>query len=195
MKEKIRNIFVCMLVLTGGIVITVTGSRTNENVSNKVISQPYFEQVDQMQGKFYFNDYHLGALIHINEYSFEVAQSFIPTLPLLTKVKLKLFVDTESTTTNLTVSIRKEINGPNLVSVIKTPEEIPDPFIDGGLPLEVEEVRSVVVDFPDLAIDAGETYYIVCGVTHNATADYFWLGDYDTGYENGIAWIRHPWGW
>jgi hypothetical protein len=88
------------------------------------------------------------------------AQSFKPTLNMLTRVELMIGI--QSSTYDLTVGIRDDLNGSDLTSISR-------PASDFGN-LTWEEF-----DFPDIMVTPGNTYYIVSS-TVNATGNSYKFG-------------------
>ena len=105
------------------------------------------------------------------------AQSFKPSLDILTRVVI--LIGKQGVLGNITVSIRRLLNGPDLVSVSKTYSQIPTS------PAWIE------FDFADLNVIPGETYYIVASAIggDNQNNYYVWYGSGEDVYENGDAWI------
>ena len=81
--------------------------------------------------------------------SFKFAQSFKPTLNVLTRVSLYGWRN-EMPPNNLIVSIRNIYNGKDLTSVIIDNSDIPEHSSDW-----------FYADFPDVSVVSNSTYYIV----------------------------------
>jgi len=111
-----------------------------------------------------------------------VAQSFTPSLPTLTRIKLWLWKEGD-VTCDFIMSIRSNINGPDLVSISKPPNEIPD----------YENVDWIEFDFPDIDVNVEEKYYIVCKTycgSWHPFIGYVWIfGEY-TQYTRGECWWK-----
>ena len=108
----------------------------------------------------------------------QVAQSFIPTKEILTRVEL--FVGKNSTTSHpYILAIREELTEENIVETSQNPEE----FV-------TENYSWLEFDFEDIMVTSGQTYYIVC-YTENVTDNWYaWAGSNDSeSYPNGCAWI------
>jgi len=107
-----------------------------------------------------------------------VAQSFVPTKEVLTRVEL--FIEKNSTTTYpVTVGIRDNLTHENLVETNLGPGNI-----------TTGTLSWVDFNFEDLWVDPGTTYYIV-GSTKNATDNYYgWAGsNHSDAYPNGVAYF------
>lgn len=136
------------------------------------LDQNQSEQTDGLAmpvGRFTFLDHN---------YSIQVAQSFIPTKELLTRVEL--FMGKNATTTYpLVVAIRDNLTHTNLVET----SVATDHFITGNY-------SWVEFNFSDLWVNTGQTYYIV-SYTQNATNNtYAWAANNNSdAYSNGCAWV------
>ena len=113
-----------------------------------------------------------------------LAQSFKPTLPILTRVKL--FLSDMNMTCDLIVSIRSDINGSDLTSVSVNHSEIP----------AFGDFDWIEFDFSDISVEVGETYYIVatsyCGYGTYDDA-YCWNSSTDDEYPHGESWGNSDW--
>ena len=109
------------------------------------------------------------------------AQSFIPTYSILTRVELMLVRQFEPG--SLTVSIRKNLNDEDLTNITLPSYEIG------------EDLSWKLFDFPDIAVNPGELYYIVCTSQETNTQDmYWWYFDCNNPYTKGDTWI-YKGGW
>ena len=106
-----------------------------------------------------------------------VAQSFIPSYSVLTRVELMIVK--RYNPKGFTVSIRDDLEEEDLISVYLNADEI------------AEDMSWKNFDFPDIEVTPDQTYYIVC--TSEGTEEYnmFWwyYGIYDS-YPNGCGWIQ-----
>jgi len=102
-----------------------------------------------------------------NEISW-LAQSFKPNYPILTKVMLDLY--RQGNPGPLTVSVGKNLSGPNLTSVTLAQDKFyyKDNFVFSKL---------YEFDFPDVQVIPGETYYVIIGAPHAV-----WEEDYNNIY-------------
>jgi len=108
-----------------------------QNWSNGIINQ--------------FQEYSIPSNSHltiIND-SYYIAQSFIPSTNILTKIKILTNVGKDNIYP-LTVSIRKTLVGENLTSSTIIPNQHSN-YIQ----------KYLTFDFPDIDVDPGETYYII----------------------------------
>ncbi len=120
-----------------------------------------------------------------------LAQSFIPTKPVLTRVELML-AKNSTTTYDYTVVIRNALNGTDLASASVPAEQI-----------TTENFSWIEFDFPDIGVTSGNTYYIV-SYTVNATDNWYaWGLKMGEVYLNGtiyysindeITWLEEPGG-
>jgi hypothetical protein len=160
-------------------------------------------QVDQHQTKIYQPQGFYDCMIHMfnNHWTCLQAQSFIPSYNLLTKVDLWVG-ELADNSYPLKVSIRKDLSGDDLTSVTNI------------VPMNDMEDNSgekwTTFDFPDIQVNPGETYYIICSHTERSIAQSYWFyGDPDyPDYPNpaedpypngqafksedfGLTWITH----
>ncbi|HDM67052.1 MAG TPA: hypothetical protein ENG62_01535 [Thermoplasmatales archaeon] len=107
-----------------------------------------------------------------------LAQSLVPSMNPLTKIEVK--IDKPRVTEDpLILSIRKELNGSDLVSLSIPGSDVP--FF----------VFWVGFDIPDIEVEVGETYYIVLHTSSPAEAPYRWLYEYNSScdpYDKGKLW-------
>ena len=123
-----------------------------------------------------------------------LAQSFKPNYPILTKIMLDL--DRKSDGVGpLIVSIRKNLTDDDL-TIVSVPQES-FPYTETLLGKIYE------IDFPDVEITPGETYYIVIrapsatwqGVSYKSvysisySSDVYYSGEVFTSYNSGESWI------
>ncbi len=135
------------------------------------------ENVDQEQAN-------CADAFYATSYSGHLAQSFKPTLNMLTTVKLYGWRN-ETPPNALNISIRDSLNGPALTSTIVQPSNISE-----------YTPSWFTVDLPDIKITPEETYFIVWSPTAgDSNEPYFWLG-YDKAnpggdpYDRGSQYIR-----
>ncbi len=96
-----------------------------------------------------------------------LAQSFTPSMNPLTKIEVKINKP-RVTEDPLVLSIRKELNGSDLVSLSIPGRDVP--FF----------VFWVGFDIPDIEVKVGETYYIVLHSDTPTEAPYRWLYQYNS---------------
>ncbi len=143
------------------------------------VSPVYTDQLDQKQEVMTPNSFIPIGHLPIVElpYNIQVAQSFIPTKALLTRVQLEL-AKNASTTLPLTVAIRQVLSGSNLAQIVVPAAQIP-----------TSNFSWVEFNLPDSWVVPGTTYYIVC-TTENVTNNWYgWCANNDSdSYPNGCAW-------
>ncbi|MBU0498074.1 MAG: hypothetical protein KKC68_09345 [Candidatus Thermoplasmatota archaeon] len=139
------------------------------------------DDLDQFQDVYEEDNFlPVGApkLIEGVQINFSAAQSFIPEKEFLSRVEL-LLARNDSTTYPLQVMIRDDLYGPVL-----TAAEIPATVVP------VEAFDWISINFPDLPVVVGQTYYIM-GATANISDNYYgWAGNTDGfSYLWGCAWM------
>jgi hypothetical protein len=105
------------------------------------------------------------------------AQSFVPTQSNLTKIELELIA--KGNVQPITVSIRKNLTGPDLTqtSVLIGPMDLYKPILNW-----------TTFDFPDIHVTPGDTYYILCHPIYSEDSLYGWSyagASYPDPYPNG----------
>jgi hypothetical protein len=111
------------------------------------------------------------------------AQSFKPSMNILTKVKLFLIRSSE-TKYPLTVSIRSSLKGEDLTSVT-----VDSSMISDHLKAYYE------FDFEDTELDTNTVYYIVCNSTYVLeTFAYYWSGRENNCYDHGRSYASEDYG-
>ena len=151
--KKIVIILVAMLLISSSVLTVVTSLKINSNLP---------DQVDQVQEE--------GGYCKIPSDSISYAQSFIPTLPILTRVEINV-------AGHYKCSIRSQLTGQDLTSVTE------------DYPLS-DEWRFFDFD-PDLHVTPDETYYIVLIPQDDAFICY---GE-NTGYTRGCLQISEDGGY
>ncbi len=108
----------------------------------------------------------------------DIAQSFVPTMKLLTQVEL--LIVRRYNPTGLTISIRDDLNGEDLSSIYLSGEEI------------AEDMSWKIFNFPDIEVIPGETYYIVGSAVGTDTSDdtIWWYFDMNDKYIDGCPWKK-----
>jgi hypothetical protein len=106
------------------------------------------------------------------------AQSFTPTLNILTKIKVLFFKSGfPPSGINLTVHIRANLSGEDLAILSTDASVIPN----GGYWVEF--------DFPDITLIPGNKYYIICNTnSENDMIGYCWNFNRYNVYDRGEAW-------
>jgi hypothetical protein len=171
-------------VMIVGIMLFLTALPISTAISEKEktmpATMPYTDELDQNQSV-----YIEGMIVPIGRLAIgetvvtvQVAQSFIPTKELLTRVQL--FAGKNTTTSNpLVVGIRDNLTHENLVETSIPPGA----FVTGNF-------SWVDCDFDDLWVTLGKTYYIVTK-TKNVTDNWYVWGanNHSDAYVNGCAWV------
>ena len=113
-----------------------------------------------------------------NPINFQVAQSFIPSKEILTRVEL-LIGKNSTATYPYVLAIRGELTGDDLTITSIDPGQVP-----------TEEFGWVEIDFDDIMVNTGQTYYIV-SYTENTTDNFYaWGANNDSdSYLFGCAWM------
>ena len=107
-----------------------------------------------------------------------LAQEFVPTYPILTRFELMLVK--RFSPGDITISIRKDLDGEDLVSLKFEPNEI------------AEDMSWKLFDFEDIEVEVGEKYYIVCNSEDTQGNDmYFLYFDSNNKYPQGSAFIKN----
>ena len=130
-------------------------------------------QVDQYQTKIYQPQGFYDCMICMfnNHWTCLQAQSFIPRYNILTKVDLWVG-ELADNMYPLKVAIRKNLSGADLTSVSNT---VPMNDLEENI-----GEKWTTFDFPDIEVNPGETYYIICSHTARSIAQSFWFyGDPD----------------
>ena len=108
--------------------------------------------------------------------SYDVAQSFIPTLKKILKIELK--IEKVGNPGNFTASIRSNLYDHDIASVTISQDDIPT------------GKSWVIFDFGRIKITTGETYYIVCSSEGGVIFNYYnWRGSQTDPYQNGHGWL------
>ena len=123
------------------------------------------------------------------------AQSFIPTLETLTKIKVKISKTAYWTPSdiNITLHIRTSLTGEDLVNLTQEVGPIRDNWLEYEIPLSryylVFYTKWLEYDFPDLTVIPGNKYYIILE-SDAGTIDkhYLWVFQRNNGYNDGEAW-------
>ena len=159
MNVKIINISIMLILL-----ISAYGYATKIDSDNDIL--------DQSQSIF-----DLGNKLVPG---YQNAQSFIPSLNILSKVELYLYKRGNPSDSNIIFSIKDSKNESNLETVEKSVDEI---STSGGW---------IELDFEDFYVQPGKTYYIVCNPIGGTNYDYnnfiSWGACLGNQYLAGSAW-------
>ena len=198
---KISAIFVLVLLLFGaGIVQGGANNDDSNEMNSRNLLKPSsadmlnstsvkttFGNIDTICGpKDEFMDQEQpissGQGFNIN-YGQYVAQSFKPSVTRLSKVQLKLFKYNGAPTYDLEFSVREQLDGVELATVIKTPGEISNGWNE--------------FDFSDLEVEIDKTYYLVCQGDGGQGNDpiYCWYCTDTNPYDRGMVHIYNYGNW
>lgn len=171
------------LLVVGALIIGVLGAPTTIGENNEKAGDSscsfYEDELDQSQPD-QTEDWGMPVgNIHIEEIELyiQVAQSFIPTMEVLTRVEI--FIGKNSTATHpYVVAIRDNLTEDNIVETSVDPEDI-----------VTENFSWIEFDFDDIWVTPGQTYYIV-SYTENISNNWFaWGVNNDSeSYPNGCMW-------
>ena len=182
MKKIITILVVWVLFLygLGAVAYNIDDVSHSQLVNSKKSLVSYYDELDQYQTIMTENTgAPIGQIpIPENPINIQVAQSFIPSKNIITRAEL--FIGKNSTATYpLIVSIRSELIEGDLTSIIIEPSQVP-----------TEEFDWVEIDFDDILITAGQTYYIIA-LTENTTDNFYaWGANNDSeSYPQGCAWF------
>jgi len=171
MKTKILGILVTMLLIATA--LPAFGITENQNTTNVILDE--LDQQSTQSDKVYT----------IGPSDKELAQSFTPTLPVLTKVILRL----KSTGTPEFYYYYVDIKSSYLGSALTTAYIHRDTLVIG--------TNSCEFDFPDISVTPGTKYYIILrGVSDSSDSSkvWWWYG-YPDPYAGGDAWYESISGW
>ncbi len=168
-------------ILAIGILI-LSGMSAIATIKNKTDSAPIIDELDQSQTVMAENILMPVGQIPYNENltNIQVAQSFIPSKEILTRVEL--FIGKNVTAIYpIYVSIRKELIEEDLTIESVEPCDVP-----------TDELGWVEIDLPDILVTTGHTYYVVA-ITENATDNWYgWGGNNNSeSYPSGCAWFSY----
>ena len=174
MQKNLLVIFICMLLIA----TALPALGITKNIKFQQYNASMLDEIDQQSTK---SDkvYVIGASDR------ELAQSFQPTSPILTKVILRL----KSTGIPEFYYYYVDIKSSPLSSALTTANIHRDEILTGTGYYEF--------DFPDISVTIGGTYYIIIrGVSDSPDSSkvYWWYG-YPDPYDRGNAWYESVAGW
>jgi hypothetical protein len=164
MRKKVLGIFVCTLLIMTA--LPVFGLNMNSLM---------VDELDQQSTQ-------VNSAKAIGPSDEELAQSFTPTLPTLTRVILRLKSTGTPEFYYYYVDIKSSYDG----SALTTAHISRDELVIGSNFCEF--------DFPDISVTPGIKYYIILrGVSDSggSSSVYWWYG-YPDPYPGGDAWYEHP---
>lgn len=167
--KKMNRKISCILVMTLLIAININVI-SMENIIPMKVSLPD-DELDQEQT----NNCNYGWWIHNAQW---LAQEFIPTKEILTRVFLQLFYKGFKEQV-LTCSIRSHLEGNDLMSITINPHINREGYTNW-----------IEFDFEDIVVIPGEKYYIILGSEEGeSNYCYCWSYDVHDPYLNGSSWI------
>jgi len=173
--KNIIPIFVIGILIIGGLGAVAT-------VEKKLYVSPISDELDQFQTEMTENIVTIIGQIPIDENltNVQVAQSFVPTKEIITRVELYIAKNI-TTSYPINISIRKEL----------TEEDLTVESVDAAI-VPDEEFEWVEIDIPDIVITTGQTYYLVA-LTENITDNFYgWAANNDSeSYQSGCAWFSY----
>lgn len=191
MIKKINKIILIIILISILININLfipnSIAKKNHMIRTDHIQSYDYDQLDQYQNNYTidnnlsYSNYEI-YYIDSNDYQW-CAQSFKPTLPVLTKVNLLVYKFNISCV--LILSIKDNLSGNDLVIMSKGSSEI----------FEKNNINWITFDFPDINVITNNTYYIVLKCYSGKPMDdgcpsfYSWVFGTNTNYINGKSWI------
>ena len=113
------------------------------------------------------------------------AQSFIPTLNILTRVELYLFLSSYPIAGDIIFSIKKELQGDDLTSITLTSQQLPP----NNEPIWIE------FDFKDITVVPNDFYILICrGTAGDNNSAYCWAFDTYNPYTKGDSLFSNDYG-
>jgi hypothetical protein len=174
MNRKIVGIFIVMLlILTALPTLALVEVIPNQNINTLML-----DELDQESTQ-------VNTATTIGASDKELAQSFTPTLPTLTRVILRLKLDGTADFYKYYVDIKESYLGSALTSAYIDRSEL------------VIGSNFCEFDFPDISVIPGNKYFIVVrGVSDSGDSGkvYWWYG-YPDPYAGGDAWYESISGW
>ena len=155
--QKILVAFPIFIVINTCLITAIDGETPNDRLDQ--------QQIQASNVEFIHSEIH-------------VAQSFKPTLPKLTRIKLYLSKQGDIAS-EIILTIKDSPTGSTLVQTSMPSENIP-----------ANSQEWVEFDFPDMDVNLGKRYYIICE-TNSGDQDncYKWYGSNMNNYEYGIKYV------
>ncbi|HUT00697.1 MAG TPA: hypothetical protein VMY59_10305 [Candidatus Thermoplasmatota archaeon] len=184
MKKLVSFLIIGIIVLSGlGAGAAGTLEKEKNSQKNQSTQSPYVDELDQSMTEFdgvlALGYAYLGSYINLS-----VAQSFIPQKELLTRTQF-LMACNKSTIKPCVAAIRDNLTGENLATISLEPNEF---SVVNGTPTQ-EQLGWIDINFDDLWVTPGQTYYIVVYTT-NITGNFYWIAGNGTNiYPNGTVFL------
>ncbi len=159
--KKILTIILIILITNTSLILTISADTTNNTNQN--------DKIDQEQ-----NQYNYAEFIYNQT---QIAQSFTPTLPKITRIKLYISKQGDITS-DLTMIIKDKITGPTITEISIPSENIPN-----------AQPEWIEFNFTDI-ITESELYYFLCKTDSGDLNNYYQIFCTTTNsYTNGIAYL------
>jgi hypothetical protein len=137
-----------------------------------------YDMVDQNQSSYEFT-LGVGWFSDTIGWNMSCAQSFTPTLPILTRLQLLISSTSDYEPTRpFVVAIRDDLEGDDLTVVGVSPDEI------------TENLSWIEFDFDDISVNPGQTYYIISYTSNVSENTYSWGWHSTDVYPNGTCYWR-----
>jgi len=198
-----RKIFVFVILGAFILLNTIGASVFGNSVYGQVESNLSGLSTDNPEALDQYQNETQGLPLIIGRYPSEdvntsalMAQSFVPTKEVLTKVELYICKNF-SASEPFVVDIRKDLNGDNLATSSVLPENI------NSLNVSDSELNLSWVSFnvQEAFLDVGETYYLVAHTENTTDNWYIWAQNNDSNsylageayisYDEGSTWTNH----
>ena len=178
--RKILVIFVILFIALSG--FGAYAINAENKYKPNIINLSTRDDLDQYQDETTENTYVFIGQVPIPEAPLyiQVAQSFIPTKDILTRVEL--YIGKNSTTTYpYYVAIRDNLTKDDLTSISIGPDQI-----------LTENISWIEFDFADILVTTGQTYYVV-SYTKNSTDNWYAMAanNNSESYPYGHAWFSY----
>jgi hypothetical protein len=176
MKMKLTILLLIMLIFS--ISCPTFKSYENKPISSDIIIALILDELDQQSSKS-------DKVYAVGPSDKELAQSFTPTLPILTKVILRLKSTGNAEFYKYYVDIKSSYMGSALTSAYIDRSEL------------ITGTGFYEFDFPDISVSIGSKYYIILrGVSESGdTSRVYWWYGYPDPYAWGDAWYESISGW
>lgn len=182
MKKIFGAIYVAIVLLSG---LQAAAQPTPHH--NSQTTSSYIDEPDQSMT--HYGGYITIGATPINEThnrNNSAAQSFIPQKEVLTRVQFLMAKHT-SASAPCTISLRKELTGPDVTSLEVSTTEFP--ILNPSDPQA--SFSWVSFNLTDTWVTAGDTYYLVLYTQNITNNTYYCAGNDSNLYQNGSAFISH----
>jgi len=161
--KKILSLILIQLIIDTSFILTISGENTSNTYEN--------DKIDQEQNQFN------NAQLIYNQTM--IAQSFTPTLPKITRIKLFLS-KIGDISSDFTLIIKEKLTGPSITEISVASENIPN-----------TQPEWIEFNFTDIA-SVSDIYYFLCKTDSGDQNNYYevFCVTIDS-YKNGIAYITN----